>query len=78
MRVWQNPSHYIVDYIINTGSVFLNGDLLWTNKNLQEPVSKSWNVARYWILPISGIKHDHNETLIYVYGYSSLNAGLGP
>ncbi len=72
------PIALYVDYIINTGSVFLNGDLLWTNKNLQEPVSKSWNVARYWILPISGIKHDHNETLIYVYGYSSLNAGLGP
>lgn len=72
------PIAFYIDYIVNAGSVFLNGDLLWTNKNLEEPLSKNWNVARYWILPISGIQQDHNEILIYVTGYSSLNAGIGP
>lgn len=72
------PISFYIDYLVTAGAVFLNGDLLWSNTNLEEPLSKSWNVARYWILPISGIKQDHNETMIYVTGYASMNAGLGP
>lgn len=72
------PIAFNIEYLINAGTVYLNGDLLWTDKNLQEPLSKSWNVARYWILPISGIKQQHNETLIYVSGYTSMNGGVGP
>lgn len=71
------PIAFSIDYINSAGAVFLNGDLLWSDQHLQEPLSKSWNMPRYWILPISGLNKDSNEILVYVQGYSFQNAGLG-
>ncbi|MGE8538753.1 MAG: ATP-binding protein [Acinetobacter sp.] len=71
------PIAFSIDYINSAGAVFLNGDLLWSDQNLQEPLSKSWNMPRYWILPTRGLNTDSNEILIYVQGYSFQNAGLG-
>ena len=71
------PVAFSIDYINSAGAVFLNGDLLWSDRNLQEPLSKSWNMPRYWVFPISGLRKDSNEILIYVNGYSFQSAGLG-
>lgn len=71
------PIVFSVDYINSAGAVFLNGDLLWRDQHLQEPLSKSWNVPRYWILPISGLRTDKNEILIYVNGFAFQSPGLG-
>nr|WP_180138329.1 ATP-binding protein [Acinetobacter sp. YH12043] len=71
------PIVFGIDYLNSAGAVFLNDDLLWSDQNLQEPLSKSWNVPRYWILPIAGLKQTDNELLIYVRGYSFQGAGLG-
>ena len=71
------PIAFSIDYINSAGAVFLNGDLLWSDQHLQEPLSKSWNMPRYWILPISGLNKGSNEILVYVQGYSFQNAGLG-
>lgn len=71
------PITFSIDYLNSAGEVFLNGDLLWADQNLQEPLSKSWNMPRYWVLPVSGLKQTQNEILIYVRGYSFEKAGLG-
>lgn len=71
------PIAFSIDYINTAGAIFLNGDLLWKDKHLQEPLSKSWNMPRFWAIPISGLKHDDNEILIYVTGYSAMSAGIG-
>lgn len=71
------PIAFSIDYINSAGAVFLNGDLLWKDQHLQEPLSKSWNMPRYWILPISGLKSDENEILIYVKGFAFQSPGLG-
>ena len=71
------PIAFSIDYINSAGAVFLNGDLLWRDQHLQEPLSKSWNMPRYWILPISGLKSDENEILIYVNGFAFQSPGLG-
>lgn len=71
------PVAFLIDYINSAGAVYLNGDLLWKNKNLKEPLSKSWNVPRYWILPLAGLKPENNEILIYVRGNAFQSAGLG-
>jgi len=34
-------------------------------------------MPRYWVFPISGLRKDSNEILIYVNGYSFQSAGLG-
>ncbi|MGE8558696.1 MULTISPECIES: sensor histidine kinase [unclassified Acinetobacter] len=71
------PIAFLIDYINSAGAVYLNGDLIWKNKNLHEPLSKSWNVPRYWILPISGLRAKENEILIYVRGNAFQSPGLG-
>lgn len=71
------PIALSLNYINSAGAVFLNGDLLWRDQHLTEPLSKSWNMSRYWVLPISGLKQDNNEILIYVYGYAAQSAGIG-
>lgn len=71
------PIAFSIDYINSAGATFLNGDLLWSDRNLQEPISKSWNVSRYWVLPMSSLNEGDNEILIYVTGYAYQKAGLG-
>lgn len=68
---------FALDYLNSAGAVYLNKDLLWANQHLQEPLSKSWNMPRYWILPASGLKPGKNQILVYVNGYAFQNAGLG-
>lgn len=71
------PIAFLIHYINSAGAVYLNGDLLWKDKHLQEPLSKSWNMPRYWILPISGLNSGENEILIYVNGLAFQSPGIG-
>ena len=71
------PIAFLIDYINSAGAVYLNGDLLWKDRHLQEPLSKSWNMPRYWILPISGLHSGENEILIYVNGLAFQSPGVG-
>ncbi|NWK73053.1 ATP-binding protein [Acinetobacter sp. SwsAc6] len=73
----KEPIAFSLDYINVAGAVYLNGDMLWRDQNLVEPLSKSWNIQRSWILPISGLRTHENEIMIYVTGYSDLGAGVG-
>lgn len=75
--VLAEPIAFSIDYINSAGAVFLNNDLLWANRNLEEPLSKSWNVPRYWLLPVRGLQQGNNQILVYVTGYSFQKAGLG-
>lgn len=68
---------FSIDYINSAGAVYFNRNVLWRDKNLVEPLSKSWNIPRYWVLTPSSLKAGENEFLIYVTGYAFQNAGLG-
>ena len=71
------PIAFSVDYINSAGAVYLNGQLIWRNQNLVEPLSRSWNVPHYWVLPIAGLNQQENEILIYVNGFAFQYPGLG-
>jgi len=71
------PIAFLINYINSAGAVYLNGNLLWKDKHLQEPLSKSWNMPRYWILPISALNSGENEILIYVNGLAFQSPGIG-
>jgi signal transduction histidine kinase len=73
----KEPIAFSLDYINVAGAVYLNGDMLWRDQNLVEPLSKSWNIPRSWILPISGLRANENEIMIYVTGYADMSAGIG-
>ncbi|WOE42934.1 sensor histidine kinase [Acinetobacter chinensis] len=73
----QEPVVFSVKSINSAGAVFLNGDLLWSDKNLSGSLSRSWNMPRYWILPIAGLNQGKNEVLIFIKGYAFQLPGLG-
>ncbi|RKG34087.1 sensor histidine kinase [Acinetobacter tianfuensis] len=71
------PIALSLGYINSAGAIYLNGDLLWKDRNLIEPLSTGWNIVRHWILPKTGLKPDENVIMVYVVGYGNLKAGLG-
>jgi hypothetical protein len=42
--------------MVLAGEVYLNQDLLWRDQHLQEPLSRSWNLPRYTLLPASALR----------------------
>ena len=53
------------------GQVFINDDLLWQDQSLVEPLSRSWNMPRYWSLPSSILKQGENILWVRVVGLNS-------
>lgn len=66
-----------IDSISMAGEVFLNGERLWRDRSLQEPLSRSWARAHYWLLPRSLLYEADNQLLIRVVGYAAQAGGLG-
>lgn len=71
------PIVFALNFLNSAGAVYLNQDLLWASQHLEEPLSKNWNMPRYWILPIAGLKQGKNQILVYVNGYAFQNGGIG-
>ncbi len=58
------------------GEVYSNGDLLWRDPQLTEPMSRSWNMPRYWLLPASSLKAGGNTVWFRVQGVPYLVPAL--
>lgn len=71
------PIALSISSINMAGEVYLNDELFWQDRSLQEPLSRSRDMPRYWILPASALKHDNNTLWIRVVGKPLLSAGLG-
>ena len=65
-----------VDGISVAGEVYSNGDLLWRDAFLVEPLSRSWNVPRWWVLPESGLQPGVNTLWVRAVGPEALGPGL--
>ncbi|MEG2635353.1 MAG: ATP-binding protein, partial [Acinetobacter sp.] len=52
----KQPLAFSVEGMSSAGAVFFNRNLLWKDKHLVEPLSKSWNTPRFWILPVESLK----------------------
>lgn len=66
-----------IDGISMAGAVYSNGDLLWHDASLVEPLSRSWNMPRWWVLPESGLGTGTNTLWVRVVGVTELSPGLG-
>ena len=82
--IWQHQCQdqnqaiaFLIERITLAGAVYSNNQLLWQDKSLQEPLSRSWNMPRYWILPSAFLQHEQNEILVRVTGINSQQSGLG-
>lgn len=59
------------------GEVYLNDKQIWKDQSLVEPLSRSWNSPRYWVLPASNFHQGENTLVIKVIGIATQSPGLG-
>lgn len=71
------PIALTVDYMVMAGAVYANQDLLWRDPHLQEPLSRSWNMPRYTLLPTSALHSGLNHIWVRVHGLAAQTPGLG-
>lgn len=58
------------------GEVFSNHDLLWRDLHLAEPMSRSWNMPRYWLLPASSLQRGSNIIWLRTHSVPHISPGL--
>jgi signal transduction histidine kinase len=66
-----------IDGISLAGEVYAGDDLLWRDDSLVEPLSRSWNVPRWWLLPASGLRAGVNTVWVRAVGIAALSPGMG-
>ena len=74
------PLDDVALYIENltfAGEISVNGALLGRDASLVEPLSRGWNVPRYWRLPPPLLRAGENTLLVRVSGLSQYQPGLG-
>ncbi len=64
--------------VIMAGEVYLNDERIWSDPQLTEPLSRSWNMPRYWLLPDALVRPGENTLWIRVVGVAGQSPGLGP
>jgi signal transduction histidine kinase len=72
-----DPVALALHSMVMAGEVFVNGDLLWRDRHLAEPLSRSWNMPRFWLLPESALHAGTNSVWIRVHGLAEQTPGLG-
>lgn len=71
------PRGLFIDGYTMAGAVFLNGSLIGTDRFLVEPLSRSWNQPRLWMLAPPLLQPGSNELLVRVSGHAAYQGGLG-
>ncbi len=71
------PVAMSIDSIVMAGQIFLNNDLLWRDRHLTEPLSRSWNSPRYLLFPESIIQPGVNTLWFRVSGNAKDFGGIG-
>lgn len=72
------PVALLIRSIIIAGEVYINDHFLWRDEQLVEPLSRSWNTPRYWVLPDAWLNDDVNTVWIRAVGIKGQTLGLGP
>lgn len=73
-----SPVALALEAIVMAGEVYINDSLIWRDKQLTEPLSRSWNMPRYWRLPETLLEDGVNTLWIRVVGVAGQTPGLGP
>lgn len=71
------PITLVISNINMAGALYSNGDFVWQDQSIHEPLSRSWHQPRYWILNSSGLQQGKNILLIQVIGTPTQQSGLG-
>lgn len=60
------PLALFVEYMNMAGEIWINDQFLWMDRHLAEPISRSWNMPRQWLLPQSSLRAGDNRLLIRI------------
>lgn len=71
------PVALALDSISMAGEVWVGDALLWRDRSLVEPLSRSWNMPRYWDLPAALLQPGSNTLWVHVVGVAAQAPGLG-
>ena len=71
------PVALLVSHVAMAGEVFVNGNRLWADAQLTEPLSRSWNMARVWTLPDSWLRDGVNTLWVRAISTPGESLGLG-
>lgn len=71
------PVAAFLEYLSMAGVASINGDPLWADDSLVEPLSRSWNMPRYSLLPPSALRAGANTLWFRTVGYDLYSSGLG-
>ena len=66
-----------LDSINMAGELWVGDALLWRDRHLAEPLSRSWNVPRLWLLPDALLRPGANTLWVRVVGVAAQSPGLG-
>ena len=72
------PTALMLEYWTLAGAVYLNEAPIARDARLTEPLSRSWNMPRRWLLSPPALREGSNVLLIRVSGFARYQAGLGP
>jgi signal transduction histidine kinase len=72
------PRGLMIEYFNMAGAVYVNGSLVSSDRHLAEPLSRSWNRPRMWVIDAPLLKAGSNELLVRVSGLAAYQPGLGP
>ncbi len=64
--------------MVMAGEVFVNEHRIWRDAHLVEPLSRSWNMPRYWRIPDALVHDGANAIWVRVVGVAAQSPGLGP
>lgn len=70
------PMALNISRMVMAGEVWLNDDLIWRDRSLVEPLSRSWNLPHYWLLPASSLQRS-NSLWVRLVGSEHAAPGLG-
>lgn len=71
------PLGLLIEYVNMAGAFYLNGSLIGGDTQLVEPLSRSWNLPRYWMVDAPLLRPGPNELLVRVSGLAAYQPGLG-
>ena len=74
----KQPTALFLHSMIMAGEVYAGQDALWRDKYLSEPLSRSWNMPQYWLLPQTSLQAGTHQIWIRIHGRADDSAGLGP
>ncbi|MGY6268860.1 7TM diverse intracellular signaling domain-containing protein [Achromobacter denitrificans] len=68
----------VLESVVMAGEAYVNDERIWSDPQLAEPLSRSWNMPRHWLIPQALLRDGVNTLWVRVVGVAGQTPGLGP